>query len=89
MSIDSLHKYETAKFIHLWQNGKLPGDFINFMERIDDSHGTRANSHRHFKLTRPQRELGKASIKSHSAKLWNELPQPIQEKEPQIVLATT
>ena len=44
------------------------------------SHGTRANSHRHFKLTRPQTELGKASIKFHGAKLWNELPQPIQEE---------
>ena len=32
LSVDSLFKFETIKFIHLWQNGRLPGDFENFME---------------------------------------------------------
>ena len=80
LSIDSLFKFETIKFIHLWQNGRLPGDFENFMERINHSHGTRANTNRHFKLARPQTELGKMSIKFHGARLWNDLPRNIQEE---------
>ena len=80
LSVDSLYKYETAKFIHLWQNGRLPGDFNNFMERINHSHGTRANNLRHFKLSQPRTELGKTSIKFHGARLWNDLPPHIQEE---------
>ena len=80
LSIDSLFKFETSKFIHLWQNDRLPRDFENFMERINHSHGTRANTNRHFKLARPQTELGKMSIKFHGARLWNDLPQDIQEE---------
>ena len=80
LSIDSLFKFETTKFIHLWQNDRLPGDFDNFMERINHSHATRANTNRNFKLSRPQTELGKMSIKFHGARLWNDLPQHIQEE---------
>ena len=80
LSIDSLFKFETSKFIHLWQNDRLPGDFENFMERINHSHGTRANTNQHFKVARPQTELGKMSIKFHGARLWNDLPRDIQEE---------
>ena len=37
LTIDSLYKYETAKFIHLWQKNKLRADFNNFLKRINHS----------------------------------------------------
>ena len=80
LSIDSLFKFETTKFIHFWLSDRLPGEFQNFMERINHCHGTRANINRHFKIARPQTELGKMSVKFHGAKLWNDLPQSIQEE---------
>ena len=78
LTIDSLYKFETAKFIHLWQNNKLPADFNDFMERINHSYGTRANSLHHLKLAQPKTELGKTSIRFQGAKLWNNIPYHLQ-----------
>ena len=80
-TIKSLYEVETAKFIHLFKESKLPDEFNNFVESINHNHYTRSTMQHNYKLPQPRTDLGKSSIKFQGVKVWNDLPIYIKEEK--------
>ena len=79
-TINSLYKLETAKFIKLFKDGKLPAEFDSIGEPINHHHQTRIAMQINYQLPHVRTDLGKSSIKFQGIKVWNNLPEQIKNQ---------
>ena len=77
LTIESLFKFELAKFIHAISTEKQPKAFTSYVIPISHTYQTRARENGCYQLYKPQTKLGKTLIKFKGVKYWNTLPRNI------------
>ena len=77
----SLFKMETAKFMYLCKEQKLPKEFNDYIEPINHGHLTRSAAQLNYKPSQPRRDLGKSSVKYQSVLVWNNLPVHVKNEK--------
>ena len=81
LNIDSLYKFETAKFVHAINIEKQPKAFTSYISPISHTYRTRLRESGGFQLYKPRTELGKTLIKFKGVKYWNSLPTKLTTKK--------
>ena len=79
LKINQIYRWDTAKFIFKVDKGVVPDNFIDFLPKINHTYNTRSKAKMQFKLSSPQTEIGKLSVKFFGVKLWATLPTHLKE----------
>ena len=77
LTIESIYKYELAKFIHTLSISKNPEAFNSYILPISHAYSTRLRENGYYQLYKPRTELGKTLIKFKGVQYWNSLPRNI------------
>ncbi len=73
-NINSLYKFELAKFIFLFKMKKTPKAFDGYIVTVSHSYATRSHVNELYQLYKPRTEKGKTLIKLVGVNFWNSLP---------------
>ena len=79
LNINQIYRWDTAKFIFKMDKGLVPDKFIHFLPKITHTYNTRSKVKMQFKLSSPQTEIGKLSVKFFGVNLWATLPTHLKE----------
>ena len=75
LTIQQLHFFETAKFVHSVHNHFSPTIFNNYFQSISHSYSTRTRQNSNFALPQPRTEKGKRSCVYTGVNVWAKVPQ--------------
>ena len=78
LTIESIYKFEIAKFIHTISIKKNPKVFDSYVLPIFHTYHTRSRENGCYQLLyKPRTELGKTLIKFKGVQYWNSLPKDV------------
>jgi len=75
LTVQQLHFFETAKFVHSVYNNFSPNIFQNYFQTISHSYSTRTRQNNTYALPQPRTERGKRSCVFTGVNIWAKVPQ--------------